>query len=133
MPPSERNIEVNGRRYAWPPAPVIAVRVDGSEPDDIAQARWAGVTPWLDRVLSRGGAPTGDRVVPSFINPNDVLIVTRIAPAVHGTYGNYFHDVTTACEVPLLFNRTQPGIAPGRRLQNSDVFDLALNRAPAGS
>lgn len=29
--------------------------------------------------------------------------------------------------VPLIFNRTANGLAPGRRLRNFDVFDIALN------
>jgi phosphonoacetate hydrolase len=33
--------------------------------------------------------------------------------------------------VPLLFNRRVSGLAPGARLRNFDVFDLALNRLEA--
>jgi phosphonoacetate hydrolase len=29
--------------------------------------------------------------------------------------------------VPLIFNRAATGLAPGRRLRNFDVFDIALN------
>ncbi|RYF78750.1 MAG: phosphonoacetate hydrolase [Comamonadaceae bacterium] len=98
---SQRNVAVNGRRYAWPQAPVVVVCVDGCEPDYLVQARRAGVMPWLDRVLSQHGARTGDSVVPSFTNPNNVSIVTGVAPAVHGICGNYFLDATTGCEVMM--------------------------------
>lgn len=98
---SLRNVEVNGRCYAWPQAPVVVVCVDGCEPDYLVQARRAGVTPWLDRVLTQYGARTGDSVVPSFTNPNNVSIVTGVAPAVHGICGNYFLDATTGREVMM--------------------------------
>ena len=99
--PSQPAIEVNGRSYAWPQAPVVVVCVDGCEPDYLVQARRAGVMPWLDSVLSRCGARTGDSVVPSFTNPNNVSIVTGAAPSVHGICGNYFYDVTTGGEVMM--------------------------------
>lgn len=137
---SQRNVEVNRRCYAWPQAPVVVVCVDGCEPDYLVQARRTGATPWLDRVLTQYGARTGDSVVPSFTNPNNVSIVTGVAPSVHGICGNYFLDVTTGREVtmndpaylraptllaafaeagaaakqqvPLLFNRSLRGVPP---------------------
>jgi phosphonoacetate hydrolase len=39
------------------------------------------------------------------------------------------HGGLSEQKVPLLFNRPLQGIAPGRRLRNFDVFDLALNHA----
>jgi phosphonoacetate hydrolase len=101
MTHSQQAIEVNGRRYAWPLAPVVVVCVDGCEPDYLVQARRAGVTPWLDSVLSQCGARTGDSVVPSFTNPNNVSIVTGVPPSVHGICGNYFYDVTNGREVMM--------------------------------
>lgn len=98
---SERNVEVNGRRYAWPQAPVVVVCIDGCEPDYIVQARRAGAMPWLDRVLCPGGTWTGDSVVPSFTNPNNVSIVTGVPPSVHGICGNYFYDAASASEVMM--------------------------------
>ncbi|HSW20471.1 MAG TPA: alkaline phosphatase family protein, partial [Ramlibacter sp.] len=37
------------------------------------------------------------------------------------------HGGLSEQKVPLLFNRQLAGVAPGRRLRNFDVFDLALN------
>jgi phosphonoacetate hydrolase len=37
------------------------------------------------------------------------------------------HGGLSEQKVPLLFNRRLQGLAPGRRLRNFDVFDLALN------
>ncbi|MDA7417699.1 phosphonoacetate hydrolase [Xenophilus arseniciresistens] len=102
MTPSERMVEVNGRRYAWPRAPVVVVCVDGCEPEYLVQARRAGVTPWLDRLLSQPGtAWIGDSVVPSFTNPNNVSIVTGVPPSVHGICGNYFLDPQSGREVMM--------------------------------
>lgn len=101
MTHSQQDIEVNGRRYAWPLAPVVVVCVDGCEPDYLVQARRAGVTPWLDSMLLQCGARTGDSVVPSFTNPNNVSIVTGVPPSVHGICGNYFYDVTNGREVMM--------------------------------
>ena len=39
------------------------------------------------------------------------------------------HGGVSEQKVPLLFNRRLSGVAPGRRLRNFDVFDLALNHA----
>src|SRR5690606_15098207 len=87
----ERAITVNGRRYAWPPRPLVVVCVDGSEPLYHEAAIAAGAMPWLARVLRGGGtALLADCVVPSFTNPNNLSIVTGVPPAAHGISGNYF-------------------------------------------
>ena len=39
------------------------------------------------------------------------------------------HGGVSEQKVPLIFNRRIEGLAPGRRLRNFDVFDLALNHA----
>ncbi len=43
------------------------------------------------------------------------------------------HGGLSEQKVPLLFNRKLQGLAPGRRLRNFDVFDLALNHAMAAT
>ncbi|MET0209580.1 MAG: phosphonoacetate hydrolase [Burkholderiaceae bacterium] len=101
MSNSERSVEVNGRRYAWPQAPVVVVCVDGCEPDYLVQARRAGRMPWLERLLDHGSACLADCVVPSFTNPNNVSIVTGVPPAVHGICGNYFLDAQSGRAVMM--------------------------------
>jgi phosphonoacetate hydrolase len=95
------SIEVNGRRYARPRAPVVVVCVDGCEPDYISQAIQAGVAPTLKRMVEQGSSLIGDCVVPSFTNPNNLSIVTGVPPAVHGICGNYFYDAAADCEVMM--------------------------------
>ena len=55
-------VEVNGRSYAWPDAPVVVVCIDGSEPDYegsdsggyIERAVAAGQMPYLGEALETG-------------------------------------------------------------------------------
>ena len=92
---------VNGKTYAWPTAPVVVVCVDGCEPDYLASAMAAGVTPWLASTVKQGTQLTGDCVVPSFTNPNNLSIVTGAPPSVHGICGNYLFDRESGTEVMM--------------------------------
>jgi phosphonoacetate hydrolase len=77
------------------------VCVDGCEPDYLAQAVAAGRMPWLKRTLANGVALRADCALPSFTNPNNLSIVTGVAPAVHGISGNYFLDRTSGLAVMM--------------------------------
>jgi phosphonoacetate hydrolase len=96
-----KTLEVNGRRYRWMADPLVVVCVDGCEPDYLEQAAAAGRTPYLASLLGEGTAFTGDCVVPSFTNPNNLSIVTGVPPAVHGICGNYFYDREANAEVMM--------------------------------
>ena len=85
-------IVVNGRRYAWPRAPVVVVCVDGSEPAYMDEAIAAGHMPWLEKIRQAGVYGLADCVIPSFTNPNNLSIVTGTPPQVHGIAGNFFLD-----------------------------------------
>lgn len=94
-------IEVNGRRYRKPEAPVVIVCIDGSEPGYIEAAAEAGQAPYLQRMLREGTNQVADCVVPSFTNPNNISIVTGVPPRVHGICGNYFFDRDSGGEVMM--------------------------------
>lgn len=94
-------VEVNGRRYRLPSEPVVIVCVDGSEPGYIEKAVEAGVAPFLGRVLKSGTNALAECVVPSFTNPNNLSIVTGVAPKVHGICGNFFYDREANAEVMM--------------------------------
>jgi phosphonoacetate hydrolase len=96
-----KKIRVNGREYSWPIRPTVVVCVDGCEPDYIEQAVNAGAMPFTAEMLKRGADLRADGVVPSFTNPNNMSIVTGVAPAVHGICGNYFLDPATGSEVMM--------------------------------
>ena len=92
MKPDRAPITVNGRSYQWSDRPLVVVCVDGCEPEYINQAVIAGRAPWFKRMMADGTCLTGDCVVPSFTNPNNLSIVTGTPPSVHGICGNYFFD-----------------------------------------
>jgi len=94
-------VTVNGRRYAWPDRPLVVICIDGSEPDYIARAVEAGAMPYLAGALDAGTSRIADAVVPSFTNPNNLSIVTGVAPVVHGICGNYFYDRDAGREVMM--------------------------------
>jgi phosphonoacetate hydrolase len=85
-------INVNSRSYRLPSAPTIVVCVDGCEQEYINQAIQAGKAPFLAELPAFGSVLTGDCVVPSFTNPNNLSIVTGAPPSVHGICGNFFFD-----------------------------------------
>ena len=95
------SVEVNGRRYERPAQPVVVVCVDGSEPGYVERAVEAGRAPFFARLLRQGTNRLADCVVPSFTNPNNLSIVTGVAPAVHGICGNYFYDRDSDAEVMM--------------------------------
>src|SRR5438034_8825830 len=94
-------IEVNGRRYALPRAPVVVVCVDGCEPDYLDRAVEGGAMPWLGSARAGGTSLVGDCVMPSFTNPNNLSIVTGAPPSVHGISDNYFWDPQAGVEVMM--------------------------------
>src|SRR5213596_674973 len=94
-------IEVNGRRYALPRAPVVVVCVDGCEPDYLDRAVEGGAMPWLGSARAGGTSLVGDCVMPSFTNPNNLSIVTGAPPSVHGIAGNFALDRDSGAEIMM--------------------------------
>ena len=102
MASSKPNVVVNGREYRWPQQPCVVVCIDGSEPDYIEQAIEAGVMPWMKKVVEGQGVDLRAKcVVPSFTNPNNISIVTGVAPNVHGICGNFYYDRENDAEVMM--------------------------------
>lgn len=93
------SIIVNDRTYRLPLTPTVVVCVDGCEQDYINQAIQAKVAPFLESLARRGTVLSGDCVMPSFTNPNNLSIVTGAPPSVHGICGNYFFDQEQQKEV----------------------------------
>ncbi|MCP3689077.1 MAG: phosphonoacetate hydrolase, partial [Gammaproteobacteria bacterium] len=102
MTSAKPSVSVNGRGYRWPAQPCVVVCIDGSEPDYIEQAVAAGVMPWMKKIIqSQGIDLRADCVVPSFTNPNNISIVTGVAPVVHGICGNFYYDRDNDREVMM--------------------------------
>lgn len=104
------NITINQRSYQLPSAPVVIVCIDGCEQEYINQAVQAGVAPFFKSLLTKGAVLSGDCVMPSFTNPNNLSIVTGAPPSVHGICGNYFYDTEQNAEV--LMNDARYLLAP---------------------
>lgn len=92
-------IQANGHRYQLPARPTVIVCIDGCEQEYINLAVQAGVAPFFESLRKRGTVLTGDCVVPSFTNPNNLSIVTGVPPSVHGICGNFFYDTESGQEV----------------------------------
>ncbi|MCT9813442.1 phosphonoacetate hydrolase [Acidovorax sp. Be4] len=95
--------------------------------------------PGVEQVLTRDEAVqrfelAGDRIG-DLIVIGDHLTVLGTSALRHDLTGLTVplrsHGGVSEQKVPLLFNRPLRGVAPGRRLRNFDVFDLALNHASA--
>lgn len=92
MTDDARTIDINGRTYHWPRQPVVVVCIDGSEPGYVEAAVETGKAPFFARILAEGTNRLADCVIPSFTNPNNMSIVTGVAPATHGIAANFFYD-----------------------------------------
>lgn len=92
-------LTVNKRTYNTPGIPTVIVCIDGCEQEYINQAVQAGHAPFFARLSQGGTVLSGDCVMPSFTNPNNLSIVTGAPPSVHGICGNYFFDPEQNAEV----------------------------------
>lgn len=95
------SVTANGRTYAWPRIPAIAICLDGCEPAYLDEAIKAGLMPALVKIKEKGTVRTAHSVIPSFTNPNNMSIATGRPPAVHGICGNYLYNPETGEEVMM--------------------------------
>jgi phosphonoacetate hydrolase len=94
-------VSANGRAYAWPRVPAIAICLDGCEPAYLDEAIKSGLMPALVRIKEKGTVRTAHSVIPSFTNPNNLSIATGRPPSVHGICGNYLYERETGKEVMM--------------------------------
>jgi phosphonoacetate hydrolase len=106
-------LRVNDRDYRWPVRPLVVVCLDGSAFDYLRLAIAARVTPYLESLVSRGFVRMVDAAMPTFTNPNNLSIVTGVAPAVHGISGNFFLDETGAAVMMNDASFLRAGTIPG--------------------
>jgi phosphonoacetate hydrolase len=95
------NVTANGRSYAWPRVPAIAICLDGCEPAYLDEAIKAGLMPALEKIKQKGTVRFAHSVIPSFTNPNNLSIATGRPPSVHGICGNYLYERETGKEVMM--------------------------------
>jgi len=94
-------VTANGRTYAWPRSPAVAICLDGCEPAYLDVAIAKGLMPNLARIRETGTERRAHSVIPSFTNPNNLSIATGRPPAVHGICGNYLYEPETGQEVMM--------------------------------
>jgi phosphonoacetate hydrolase len=87
------SLTVNGRSYRLPSQPTVVFTIDGGDPRYLDDALARGLMPSLQSLLSHGGAyARGRGCMPSLTNPNNLSIVTGVAPSRHGVPGNHYLD-----------------------------------------
>ena len=94
-------LAINGRTYARPRKPTVAICVDGFDPAYLERGLKDGILPNFARFAAKGFGTTARGVMPSFTNPNNTSILTGAVPAVHGISGNYYLDRRTGKEVMI--------------------------------
>ncbi|MFD9663162.1 alkaline phosphatase family protein [Rhodococcus sp. NPDC059968] len=90
---SRQTVVANGQSYIAPQKPTVVITIDGCAVEYLTAALEKGCMPNLQALLD-GGAFSVDALseMPSFTNPNNISIVTGVAPAIHGIVGNYYRD-----------------------------------------
>lgn len=91
----------NGRDYPAPRQPVVVICIDGFDPAYLATARAHRLCPFLDDLIEHYGQRTAASALPSFTNPNNMSLITGVAPARHGIAGNYVLDPETGAPVMM--------------------------------
>jgi phosphonoacetate hydrolase len=98
---SGTRVEVNGRTYAAPKRPTVAVLVDGFDPAYLEYGIANGTLPTMKSFKEDGFMGIADCSMPSTTNTNNTSIVTGVPPVVHGINGNYYLDSETGEEVMI--------------------------------
>ena len=98
----EPSFSCNGRGYHAPRRPGVVICIDGFDPAYLEAARTHRLCPFLDGLIERYGQWTAASALPSFTNPNNVSLITGVAPARHGIAGNYALDPATG--TPAMMN-----------------------------
>ncbi|HEY4252291.1 MAG TPA: phosphonoacetate hydrolase [Roseomonas sp.] len=88
-------VSVNGRDYRLPRCPVAVICLDGCDPAYLAAGFAADELPAFARFARAGFAGEALAAMPTFTNPNNISLVTGVAPARHGVSGNFYLDRTT--------------------------------------
>src|SRR5258708_7924045 len=94
-------IAVNGRFYRRPSRPTVVICADGCDPSYLEAGISAGALPTIAGFRESGFYGLADAAMPTFTNPNNVSIVTGVAPSVHGISGNFALDRETGAEIMM--------------------------------
>ena len=88
-------IELNGKSYKRPDAPLVVVCIDGSDPEYTDKGIEAQAIPATEEFIKNGFSTIARGSMPSFTCPNNMSIVTGTEPETHGISGNFYLDRET--------------------------------------
>lgn len=94
-------MNINGRNYNWPHAPVVVCCIDGCAIDYIKMAISSCAAPNIKRFVKEGQFLVAQSVIPSITNPNNISIITGVPPKIHGISSNYYLDRQTGQAVMM--------------------------------
>jgi phosphonoacetate hydrolase len=94
-------IVLNGRTFNLPTRPTVVICADGWDPSYLDAAIARGIVPTIASFRENGFYGLADAAMPTFTNPNNVSIVTGVAPSVHGISGNFALDRDTGAEIMM--------------------------------
>jgi phosphonoacetate hydrolase len=96
-----KQIGLNGRSYRRPARPTVVICADGCDPAYLEAGLAAEVLPTIGGLRTGGFYGLADAAMPTFTNPNNISIVTGVAPSEHGISGNFALDRETGAEVMM--------------------------------
>ena len=99
--PDSSFFSCNGRDYPAPRQPVVVICIDGFDPAYLEAARTHRLCPFLGDLIEHYGGRVAASALPSFTNPNNMSLITGVAPARHGISGNYALDPETGAPVMM--------------------------------
>lgn len=88
----QSELTINGRLYKKTSQPVVVICIDGNAPQYFSSAVENGRMPFIKELIQKGYRHESHCVIPSFTNPNNMSIITGVAPALHGICGNFYFD-----------------------------------------
>ncbi len=80
---------------------MVVVLIDGGDPAYVDAALAAGLLPHFRKFMTEGFVSAALGAMPSFTNPNNISVITGVAPAVHGISGNFFLNPATGQEAMM--------------------------------
>ncbi|KAF2151563.1 Phosphonoacetate hydrolase [Myriangium duriaei CBS 260.36] len=106
---SSEFVELHGRKYQLPTQPLVAVCIDGFDPEYLERGCKDGILPVLTRWMKTGFHTTARCAMPSLTCPNNLSIITGAPTSIHGIAGNYFLDKFSKQEHMVLDDSTMHG------------------------
>ena len=99
---SRSHFVLHERTYQLPQCPIVAVCVDGFDPEYLQHGIRDGILPNMKKICEEGFHATAHAAMPTFTNPNNCSIITGAPTSKHGIAGNFYLDGETGEEKLVL-------------------------------